>query len=624
MGNLKDINYGIGKYVEASDATALPAIETNRTNIDLMNFKIATNNAYEVYNFKDGMIDAYQTTQGVDLTTSTNEIYNNAGKYFSGAQAGNYFGDGSLGDVVFGASSITQTNDTVAIDTKLSTGSEAGGPGTNSYGFSAQGCTTGNDPPCPDTVYYVPNSTATYELTVPNTNGSYDGDMTYAQFNTLTINASVTLTTKQPGRGLFVFVKGDCTINGSLCMTARGGASNPTASGGSDSSAVPANGLQLGFLKNGATNSFTNDGSGFAGSGTGIKTILANQPNLSSDGQIFTIQRVGANGGASKNGSTAQPGNHGSGGTSGTTIITGGGGSGGIAKAGGAQHGSATSGVGGKGGCFSGGPSGGAACIQWDHNGTAGSGTDYGGAAGNSVHSGNSQYNNAGGGAGAPRSNHSGGTNSHNRFHGADGSGGLLWLAVGGDLTIASGATLEAKGGGGGQANSHGNSAGGAGSGGGAVMVLYHGTYSNSGSISTGGGSGGSAQGAGGNGGGGGTNTTSVDQPQAYDNMTLVSNAQTAAAAPTTGRLMIYEEAEAGTITLDTDLKGWVSRDGGTTYTQTPLTVDATYETGKRLISGSVDISGQPAGTEMKYKIETLNQSESKICRLHGASMLWA
>ena len=45
------------------------------------------------------------------------------------------------------------------------------------------------------------------------------------------------------------------------------------------------------------------------------------------------------------------------------------------------------------------------------------------------------------------------------------------------------------------------------------------------------------------------------------------------------------------------------------------------YETGKTLVSGSVDISGQPSGTNMKYKVETLNQ---KNLKLHGASLLWA
>jgi len=54
------------------------------------------------------------------------------------------------------------------------------------------------------------------------------------------------------------------------------------------------------------------------------------------------------------------------------------------------------------------------------------------------------------------------------------------------------------------------------------------------------------------------------------------------------------------------------------------LTLDTTYETGKTLVSGSVDISGQPSGTSMRYKIETLNQSALKVCRIHGASLLWA
>ena len=45
MANLKDINYGIGKYLEASDASDIPGIGNNRKNIDLLNFKVATNNA---------------------------------------------------------------------------------------------------------------------------------------------------------------------------------------------------------------------------------------------------------------------------------------------------------------------------------------------------------------------------------------------------------------------------------------------------------------------------------------------------------------------------------------------------------------------------------------------------
>ena len=85
MANLKDINYGIGKYLELSDASDVPDIGTNRKNLDLLNFKVATNNAYALYNFKDGMIDAYQTEAGVDTGTSTNETYDSSGKYYSGS-----------------------------------------------------------------------------------------------------------------------------------------------------------------------------------------------------------------------------------------------------------------------------------------------------------------------------------------------------------------------------------------------------------------------------------------------------------------------------------------------------------------------------------------------------------
>ena len=82
MANLKDINYGIGKYLELSDASAIPDIGTNRKNLDLLNFKVAVNNAYSLYNFKDGMIDAYQTEGGVDTATSTGESYDSANKTY--------------------------------------------------------------------------------------------------------------------------------------------------------------------------------------------------------------------------------------------------------------------------------------------------------------------------------------------------------------------------------------------------------------------------------------------------------------------------------------------------------------------------------------------------------------
>ena len=50
---------------------------------------------------------------------------------------------------------------------------------------------------------------------------------------------------------------------------------------------------------------------------------------------------------------------------------------------------------------------------------------------------------------------------------------------------------------------------------------------------------------------------------------------------------------------------------------------DGTYFT-RQLLSGSVDISGQPSGTAMKYKVTTHNQATNKQTRLYGTSMAWS
>jgi hypothetical protein len=106
--------------------------------------------------------------------------------------------------------------------------------------------------------------------------------------------------------------------------------------------------------------------------------------------------------------------------------------------------------------------------------------------------------------------------------------------------------------------------------------------------------------------------------------MTLASDAYTAQAAPTTARIILDEYTSTGSSTLNTDIKAYASRDNGTTYTQITLADQGTIETTHRLLSGSVDISGQPSGTSVKYKIETLNQSSSKTTRVYGTSMAWA
>lgn len=102
-------------------------------------------------------------------------------------------------------------------------------------------------------------------------------------------------------------------------------------------------------------------------------------------------------------------------------------------------------------------------------------------------------------------------------------------------------------------------------------------------------------------------------------NMTLYSNAQVATSVPTSARIVLFEE-DVDAITLNTDLKVYVSRDNGTTYTLGTLADEGNYIPTARVLSALIDISSQPSGTNVKYKIVTDNL---KICRLHGVGISW-
>jgi len=374
--------------------------------------------------------------------------------------ASQYFGDGSLGNCQFGASSITQTGDTVAIDTVLTTGSEAGGPGSNSYGSQ------------------VDNSSACYETTVLNKSGSWDGDMWVGNFKDLTIDASVTLTTDQPCRGMLVYVDGDCSIAGVLSMTSRGGKADPTSSGGSDSSAVGSAGIRLPMLT--ASGSETLAAADFAGCGDAAVEAVENQVEADGDGTIFVISRAGAAGAAPvavASGPSGASGNSGSAGAgSGSTIESGGGGGGGAYCA---EPPTVQGGGGSDGTCFSGGAGGGGAAGSTAQTATPG-GDNGGGGGGGAAGGGGYHSARGGGGAGNP------GASSGPTIAGQSGIGGLLWLIVSGDLTIAGKLDSTGTTGGYGFDSNYGKYGGA--SGGGNIMVLYAGSYSLSGSIDLAGG----------------------------------------------------------------------------------------------------------------------------------------
>ena len=185
--------------------------------------------------------------------------------------------------------------------------------------------------------------------------------------------------------------------------------------------------------------------------------------------------------------------------------------------------------------------------------------------------------------------------------------------------------------GGGGAAGSSGSyGQGSATHGGGAAGASGGNNDGNNAAANTGGGGGGasvtgSGQAAGGDGGSGivimRIPTTAYGSIQ---NLTLQSTSKTASSVPTQSDFVMLMENGAGTATLNTDVKAFISRDGGSTFTQGTLVEEGTYETNKKILAfHDLDISSQPSGTNLVYKITTHNQSASKETRIHAASIGW-
>ena len=103
---------------------------------------------------------------------------------------------------------------------------------------------------------------------------------------------------------------------------------------------------------------------------------------------------------------------------------------------------------------------------------------------------------------------------------------------------------------------------------------------------------------------------------------TLQSNAFTADAVPATARLYLHIK-ENVSITINTDLKAYASRDGGSNYTTATLALKNTLADGTTKVyeDASIDISGQPSGTSMKYKLEMAN---SKDIEFLGTVFQWS
>lgn len=328
---------------------------------------------------------------------------------------------------------------------------------------------------------------ANVTYTVPNKNGSYDGDMVLKQYTSMTINSGDTVTVDQPCRGLFIYVQGNCTINGILTMTARGAYADPTVAGGSDNNSVNASGLRIPVLTSGGTDTLTSSATLFNGCGTAVRTAIANHPSLSSNGTILTIARTNTyrsnfNGEQRDNPSYfGEPSQNPI-----QTNSTGTGGRGGYWMNDNGTAGNAYV-SGGYSSCFGGGSGGGG----WNGNGFSNlsnkaNAVNYGGAGGSGAS--NHGYAGVGGGAGNPAG---GGAGSFTSAQ--NGTGGVIWLIVGGNLTIGASGVISANGSNGGSTSGGDFNSAGGGSGGGRIIIAHKGTYTNNGTVQANGGYGGGA-----------------------------------------------------------------------------------------------------------------------------------
>ena len=89
--------------------------------------------------------------------------------------------------------------------------------------------------------------------------------------------------------------------------------------------------------------------------------------------------------------------------------------------------------------------------------------------------------------------------------------------------------------------------------------------------------------------------------------------------APTESRLMILHENTGGTAVPNTDIKGWVSSDDGSTWDQETLVDIGALSGVIRMFAGTNVVTG--ASTNMKWKITS--HGASNAGKVYGASMIW-
>lgn len=103
------------------------------------------------------------------------------------------------------------------------------------------------------------------------------------------------------------------------------------------------------------------------------------------------------------------------------------------------------------------------------------------------------------------------------------------------------------------------------------------------------------------------------------NNMTLISEDFLLNNIPSEIRLFLDIE-EVSTLTINTDIKISVSRDGGTTWAEGTILDIGEYDINKHVYMIRVDISSQPSNSIFKYKIDTFNNKEVKVYGMYGST----
>ena len=89
----------------------------------------------------------------------------------------------------------------------------------------------------------------------------------------------------------------------------------------------------------------------------------------------------------------------------------------------------------------------------------------------------------------------------------------------------------------------------------------------------------------------------------------------------TVNMLLRYQDVNSVGIALNTDVVLKISRDGGTTWATAAMTDGGAYDSSSRMAVAVVDVSGQPAGTSLKYQIVL---ATTKSLSFRGIGILWS